>query len=206
MFNLDFGSSFKPKGNLTLLAQSEFKGKHFPNSAKKIKTFQKKMNEIRPIIEYYDESIKKSRKDEATLFTNYLSPSAKSSIKTTIYDIMSNPSLIDSPHGDVVRMTDKVKQCIESYIGTIPQNSRIIKSNLIDAVGNPKEVRVFSLMTFVDEPEFRAISKIVLIDPFHLVIPSEHNGKKKEVVEREAFQQNKENSLCMLDYVNSSNI
>ncbi|WP_379128851.1 hypothetical protein [Paenibacillus sp. sgz500958] len=139
------------------------------------------------------------------MFTNFISETTSESIKTSIYDIFDNPNIFDTPNaGEVEFNNKKIEECLKLYIDPFPASLLFIKSNLVDAMGIPKQVRVFSVMETISNPEPKAISKIVLIDPFHVVIPSKHDGKTKEEVERDTFRSNKDNYLCMNDYVKAT--
>lgn len=198
----DFNGSFRPKGHFETLVRNKLESDGFIQSGKKRNKAKKDFAQISPSFGFFNQDVKKSRTLDIHMFTNYLSESTSQSIKTSVYDIFENPGIIDTPNADAVRFNHpKIEECLKLYIDIIPADCLILKSNLIDEIGVPKPIRVFSLM-MLDPVELKATYLIILIDPFHLVIPSEFEGRAKDVVEREIYEFNKNNQLCMNDYYN----
>ncbi|MNW48901.1 hypothetical protein D3C74_262910 [compost metagenome] len=201
MSKVSFKDSFRPKGSFERLISNKFEGSFVSESNKKGR-FKNEVSGITPEISFFSNDVKKSKNLTENKFTNFLSNSTEQLIKTCIYDIFDNPNIIDTPNADAVRFTDpKILNCLKLYHATVSEECLIIKSNLIDEVGLPKPVRVFSIVEMQHTPEPKATSKILLIDPFHLVIPSEHGGQAKRVVEEQTFLKNKDNRICMNNYV-----
>ncbi|GIP60598.1 hypothetical protein [Paenibacillus woosongensis] len=200
MSRISFGDSFRPKGSFTVIAQKKLlESNGFKESARKKGSFKKDADKLRPEISFLNDDVKKSNKLHDYYFTNFISSKTEQSIKTCIYDIYSDPNVVDTPNASEVTINKKIQECLKLYLPQVPVGALIIKSNLIDGLGAPKPFRVFSIMEFQHNPP-KAISKIVLIDPFHLVIPSQHNGKQKRTVESEVYKSNMNNHICMYDY------
>lgn len=165
--------------------------------------FRKKVESIESNIDFLDDNIKKSVLSEDNLFTNYLSENTPVSITGRIGELFDNPTIINNIRVDTVNMTDKVKNCISLYNDiSEEENPEVFKSQLLDPFGEQTGVRVYVVVLTVEIGK-KAEYKIVLIDPFHLVIPSEYDGRKKEIVERENFELNRNNTTCMTEYMSS---
>ncbi|QLG38719.1 hypothetical protein HW560_11780 [Paenibacillus sp. E222] len=201
MFKVDFGASIRPKGCFDVLTKNKFESDGFLQSGKKNSKLKKQLDKITPTFEFLNSDAKKSKSLPEHMFTNFLTDLTPGTIKTSIFDIFDNPSIVDTPNAGVVRLTKpKIEACLNLYLDPLPENAYIVKSNLIDALGQPKHIRVFTIMEFVTEPDLKAIYKIILIDPFHLVIPSKHGEKSKEEMEHDTYNHNRDNVLCMNDY------
>lgn len=202
MYKISFNDSFRPKGVFSKIAENKFESEGFIKSTKKGK-IKKGFQEQTPSIQLLSHDVRKSKKLHEYSFTNFLHNSTDQEVKSCVFDIIDNPSIIDTPNASEVTINEKINECLKLYINPIPVGALIIKSNLVDALGVNRPVRVYSIMEFkTDNGSFKAESRIVLIDPFHLVIPSQHKGKPKDVVEREVYAANQNNQLCINDYVN----
>ncbi|MFZ3590004.1 hypothetical protein ACOI1C_12165 [Bacillus sp. DJP31] len=101
-------------------------------------------------------------------------------------------------------INEKIKKCIGLYFDiTNEEDSVIFKSQLLDSLGNQTGVRVYAVADVnVDDDHPRAEYKIVLIDPFHLVIPSEFRDPRrgrltKSQMEAEVYNKNIQNNISM---------
>ncbi|WP_138752749.1 hypothetical protein [Paenibacillus sinopodophylli] len=154
---------------------------------------------------YYNEDVKKSKINQDIKFTNYVSNRTDQEIKIRIQELADNPSVITS-HADIVNRNTKIDQCLALYVNLVadPQLG-VFKTNLQNTLGTRTMVRVFSVADLVtqDDGKLKALFRIVLIDPFHLVIPSEHQGVSKEIVEQRTFNDNRSNTICMSEWMGS---
>lgn len=180
--------------HLELFAKRKFESEGFTKSVKSIKSN----------IEFLNDDVKKSVLSSEHLFTNYLSEHTPASISNRIIELFDNPSIVNNVRTDNVDINDKVRNCINLYHNiSEDDNPVIIKSQLSDQFNEQVGVRVYIIVDIAEDGE-KAEFKIVLIDPFHLVIPSKDKGKSKEIVEKENFHLNKNNRICMNDYFKKS--
>lgn len=201
MSNFSFFDSFEKRpGQLTFIAKEKMKSEGFLSSTRKRKKFQREVEKIKPDIDFLNADVKKSMQLPEHLFTNFLSHKTDQDIKTGVFEVINNPSVADSKKVDKVRMNKKIIECIRLYYEDLDEDSILFKSNLFDAIGSSKPVRIFTIPEF-DPSIPKATYKIVLIDPFHLVIPSEYRDKSKLEMESDTYRKNSDNQLCMFEYV-----
>jgi hypothetical protein len=158
--------------------------------------FKEHVGKIQSNIDFLGNHIKKSTMSRDLMFTNYLSPRTPVEITARISELFDDPTIINNVRAGNVDLNEKILNCIKLYHDEIDENEVVFKSQLADAFGNQSGVRVYAIVE-VDKEELKAIYNIVLIDPFHLVIPSQHDGRSKEQMERETFNNNHQNRMCM---------
>lgn len=154
---------------------------------------------------FYNEDVKKSKNISKVKFTNFVKDSISSDLKARIQELSNDPTIIKS-NAVTVDMNPKIHECIEQYAKIdLHSEPLIFKSSLRDMLGNPTTVRIFSKVDIVykDDGHKKALFRIVLIDPFHLVIPSAHNGKSKEAMEEQVYNEHRGNVKCISEWLKS---
>lgn len=200
-------SKYKTNSGLFLKSVDNLPTTSFLNSLARSKMesrgFLRSTEHLATTIEFYDEYIKKSKKLSDWKFTNFLHRiNTPSRMTQRIYDLVQNPTIVDNSHISPVDINEKILNCIRAYVPHVTEESLIIKSDLRDSFGDQVGVRVFLVFEFPDnDPDAKVEFKIVLIDPFHLVIPSKHEGKTKEEMESLIYAENEGNSLCISDWL-----
>jgi hypothetical protein len=202
MSKISFQSSFNRKSSLFSLASKKFESDGFIDSTKRGRRFEKDLSRITPDIDFYSVDVMRSKASHDHQFTNFIKHSTDQAIKTGIFDILTNPGVIESSRAGEVEMKPEILACLNLYVNPMPQGAIVLKCNMTDSLGNPKSVRVFVLMILQSEP-LKMIYRIILVDPFHLVIPSLHNGMTKDEMKRTMYNENRDNKICMYDYVQS---
>lgn len=203
MFNPDFSSSFEksPSVDFRNILNTNLKGKAFTDSVN--------LNDSVVRFDFYDESVKESKKDESVLFTNHLSNNPTSALTIRLQELGESPSVINDGRTTSVRVVDKVEHCANLYIDyNEDDHAFIFKTDLQGIDQRQLGFRVFSL--FQDfQPGEKGTTfhvSIFLIDPYHLVIPSRYKEKKrvlsKEEMEKFIFNQHRDNAACMSKYLN----
>lgn len=161
--------------------------------------------ELSPDFEFYNEKVKRSQNLNEYKFTNYISKNISPDIKLRIQELASDLTIVQNDV-EPVRRNDKIDKCLGLYIDLSQETDPyLFKSRLRTSVGVLTPVRVFTKADLVrrDDGKNKALFRIVLIDPFHLVIPSEHDGMTKEQMEDRVFKQNMNNKDCMSDLLKS---
>jgi hypothetical protein len=165
--------------------------------------FKDSFADIHPTFEFHSELVKKSINSKEYKFTNFLSNKTNHSITSRIQELAEDPSILNNDSVMTVNMNEKIKSCINLYCEIDSDDNPIIyKSELRDIFGTRNSLRIFCMIDIVMvENSPKAINKIVLIDPFHLVIPSQHNGMTKEKAEAYVYRENSGNTLCLSKYI-----
>lgn len=198
---INFSSSFEKKdGFLSQIAKKKMKTEISLFSAKKHKQAMKVIDKMDAEFEFYSDEVKISKKLPQSYFTNFLHISTKEEIKSGIHSIFSDQSIVDTLKGDYVRLNSKIQDCLKMYYPSLNDESEVFKSNMQDVAGKPKPVRIFSIAD-IDFSQHKATFKIILIDPFHLVIPSDFGKMNSREMEKSVFANNVGNELCMSVYV-----
>jgi hypothetical protein len=163
-------------------------------------------DELTSDFEFYSDDVKRSKKLPDHKFTNYISTTVHQDIRMRLHALVEQPSIIEARATSVDR-NNKVDRCLELYVDLSQETEpRLFKSTLETATGVPTTVRVFSKADLIkkDSGKFKAVFRIVLIDPFHLVIPSAHLGMTKEQMEDATYRQHQNNAKCMSDWLRSA--
>ncbi|MBD8839504.1 hypothetical protein IFU39_16960 [Paenibacillus sp. CFBP 13594] len=169
-------------------------------SKKKKQQAMKVIEKMEASYEFYSDEVKKSKKLPDSYFTNFLHESTKQEVKGGVISVFTDHSIVDTLKGDYVRLNTKIINCLRQYYPSLTDNKEVFKSNLQDIAGNPRPVRIFSIAD-IDLSQHKCLFQIILIDPFHLVIPSDHGGLNSREMEQQAFNSNSRNEVCMSTYV-----
>jgi hypothetical protein len=181
----------------------------FGNKKFELVGFTNSVKEIKSNIDFLDERVKKSKISKEDKFTNYLSASTPTSVTFRIDELFKDPSIINNVRAGTVELNkEKIVNCISLYFDlSNEENPVIFKSQISDSFDAQTGVRVYAVVDVnIDDEQPKAEYKIVLIDPFHLTIPSAHVDKRKkkkkskQQMEQETFNKNANNDICMSDY------
>ncbi|RPK28789.1 hypothetical protein EDO6_04316 [Paenibacillus xylanexedens] len=198
---INFSGSFEKKdGFLTHIAKSKMRTEASLFSKKKKDKAMKVIDKMEASYEFFSDDVKKSRVLPNNLFTNYLHDTTHQDIKGGVLSVFTDHSIVDTLKGDYVRLNTKIMNCLSDYYPLLTDDTEVFKSNLQDIAGKPRPVRIFSIAN-IDFTQHKCLFQIILIDPFHLVIPSEHGGLNSREMEQQAFKHNAKNDICMTTYV-----
>ncbi|WP_079475630.1 hypothetical protein [Marinococcus halophilus] len=150
-------------------------------------------------IHFANEYVKRSEFDEDIKFTNHISRSTDRAKIDSVKKLFLDANAIDTD-GTEVQLTDpKIEKCIGLYYQMDDEDKdNVFKAHLTLSSDNESGVRVFGIASLRETEDKAKLSiKIVVIDLFHLVIPSRYNGYSKEEAERVNFNQNRSNRICI---------
>ncbi|WNF35220.1 hypothetical protein RJD24_12150 [Bacillaceae bacterium IKA-2] len=172
---------------------NEFKGNSFKEDI---------TDEYKTEFNFYNNNVKKSRINKDLLFTNYLSNRTPRDITDILYQFHQDPSIIERGKIDQVRLNrSKIKQCLSIYYELQEEEEEyVFKANIETLSAQKIEVRIYCVVDLDSESKHINVN-IITIDPFHLVIPSDHRGEDKLVVEKRTFDSNSQNKICISNYL-----
>lgn len=126
---------------------------------------------------FYDEEVKKSVTNKDLRFSNYLKSDGQSEKCTVIENLSKDLNIIRDGEKSV-DYNERALAVLSLYTSSDLLNIEfVMKSDIYDSLGVKSAVRVY----WIYEQNENVI-KIVCIDPQHLVIPSDHDGKDKNIV------------------------
>ncbi|MFB4260538.1 hypothetical protein ACE106_15450 [Shouchella clausii] len=196
---VSFQSSFSTKKTENLFLSSE--RDKFKTSVLKTKSLQD-MDDLD--ILFFDERVKASKKLERELFTNFLNNKTDRDVIAKIVHIFNDPFYLKNSSIDGISMTEKLHSCINEYVPINYEEAYIFKANVKGSLGDKSPLRVYLYLEVTPTAKQEELNKrlgIILLDPFHLAIPSRHKeGKKhytKEEMEKITYNRNKNNVKCM---------
>lgn len=151
-----------------------------------------------PEIQFLSEDVKTSKHNAEWRFTNFLRRDTSEDIRQRILAVMRDP-FVATRYVDTVRINDRIKNCLSLYVDALEQDVLIFKSDIRDAMTSRQAgVRVFTILDLPgNNPDAKVHFKIILIDPFHLVITSQHDGLGKTEMERLSYNSNRGNTICI---------
>jgi hypothetical protein len=189
-----FTKSLKPQNDLLERKKRSFSERH----QDKFKPEKKKE------VKFYNEQTIKSVHNKDLKFTNFFSGKTKCNVLQRLYELSKDLSVIRSLSPTTVNFNRKrIAQIIKLYIDDFDpkdlEEDKVMKVTLEDSLGQQDGVRLYFLLN----KTFDAY-EIILIDLFHLVIPSKHR-KKGRMIDRESmlnitYNQNKNNNKCISCY------
>lgn len=184
MANNRFNCKFPPKKKRKpieiknadfLPTRSEF------NSSKQLSDLKKAKEKE---IVFYSEDVKKSKYDTGLRFINYISDSKQTDKINGIEKFASNLDLLKK---EVTNLDydERALSVLSLYLGDkITEIAGIVKSDIKTSLNQQDGIRVY---WYLDLGKDKLV--IICLDPQHLVIPSTHNGKDKETMMHETFNE-----------------
>lgn len=159
-------------------------------------------------VDIYNQEVIKSKINNELKFTNFYSYGTDVSIKNRLEDLSCDLSIIKERDFDTNvnfnnnRIADIIKLSIPDFDVKDVEKGEVRKVSLTDSFGCKTGVRVYFLLDPVS-----STYQIIVIDLFHLVIPSQHKDKKgnrkgKEKMLNETFNKNKNNKECISNFFN----
>lgn len=198
MFDGLFTKSLKPKIYVTDRIARKFSErnaeKFIPDDPKKVKP--------------YNDIIFESMYEKELMFTNFICDKIPSNIKIRLTELGEDLNIIrDYDLEPVTFNDDRIANIFSLYIAGFNTDEltkdEIMKVSLNNAFGERKGVRVYLRMNM-------EVIELLLIDPFHLVIPSRYQIKKRkkmksytaEEMKKRTFLENQNNSVCISELFN----
>lgn len=201
MFNDLFMKSIKPEINIKDRISRDF-------SERNLQSFLPKNPKE---VQLYNDRAVHSIFNEELKFTNYISSHISSDIQIRITELSENLNIIRNFDLDPVnfnnsRITDIIALCVEGFNPEELEDDSIMKVSLKDSFGENNGVRVYLIIN-----NHLDLIEILLIDPFHLLIPSKHRVKRgrsrgkfytsQEMLEKN-FRENRNNDISLAQMFN----
>lgn len=194
-----FSKSLKTKIDLSDRKKRSFSERH------REKFKPKKEKEVK----LFSEDIIKSVNNKSLKFTNHYSSLTSFEILKRVEDLSDDLTVIRTlPMTTVEFNDDRITKIIQLYIEDFAPKELnedvVMKVSLVDSFGLQDGVRIY----FIMNETFDAY-EIILIDLYHLVIPSNHTTRnkkritKKEMLNR-TYEKNINNEKCISDYFHYS--
>lgn len=192
-----FLKSLKPKINF-----AEKRSNSFKSSGVNLKPTKEKK------VVVYNENVIQSKLNERYKFTNYYSDRTDAEIMNRLDALSSDLNIIkECDLEDTINFNDdRIAEIIKLFITDFDVNDleadEVGKVSLKDSFGKNTGVRVYFIVD-----SLKLEYKVILIDIFHLVIPSQHTTKKGRKIDREkmlntTFNENRSNNKCISDCFN----
>lgn len=157
----------------------------------------KKEKEIR----FFNEQSITSKESKQDKFTNFLYEDTDILILERIMSFLSDITMLKDLNSTTVSFkndekAERISNIIKLYISDFEISSkdedRIRKAPIVSRLNTNENVRVY----FMINDNFDTY-EIILIDPFHLVIPSDYKKKKAKQVLNETYNANQYNGECI---------
>lgn len=136
---------------------------------------------------FLNESIKSSKTNSNLKFTNFISDYKQQNKINIIQKFSDNLSLIKDRVTSLdydSRMLSIFTLYLEDETREVIKENYLVKSDIRGPLETQDALRVYWFYDLVDEN-----IKIICMDPQHLVLPSKHNGKTKEQMKNETFNE-----------------
>jgi hypothetical protein len=166
--------------------------------------------EPRIVFELLSADSNKSKIDRPLHFTNFISTRTNHNILFRLEEIFRDLRVLQSKEITSVDLRDRIIQILNLY-NFQPSGDQVetdvVKVDVKGVLGVQDGVRVF--LTFdhqMVEDEYIIFSKIILVDLYHLVIPSHFQGRTPERAKVHSFNQNLGNNICISNYLRDSMI
>lgn len=197
MFDNLFSKSLKTKIDLSDRRKRGFSERH----QVKFKPHENKD------VKFYNGQTIKSMYDKELKFTNYYSNKTKSEVLQRVEELSEDLSIVRNFSPNTIDFNKKrIERIIKLYINDFDssdlEEDKVMKVTLGDSLGQQDGVRLYFLLnTKLDAYE------ILLIDLFHLVIPSDLKDRKGKIIKQDkvlnsTFSDNQNNQICISDYFN----
>jgi hypothetical protein len=196
---ISFKKSFSGSLNIDFLrlAKNNFKSEKFEVSTKEPKV----------VFELLSGDSYKSKQDHSLCFTNFISDRTDYVTLARLEELFKDLSSIQSHQLNSVNMKERIENILSLYHFQNSEDlveSKVMKADLKGSLSNQDGVRAY--FTFdheVVEGEWIAKTQVIMIDLFHLVIPSKHKGKTADRSMRDTYHTNMNNKTCMSAFLNS---
>lgn len=164
-----------------------------------------KPKEEKKVTLYNDEAVI-SKFDQSLKFTNYLSVKMESSISMRLEELGQDLSLVkETGSFEPINFSkERITNIINLYLidfnpGELEED-KVMKVSLRDSFGKKEGVRVYFILN-----NSLDVYEIILIDVFHLLIPSRHRDKKGRVFDADkmmnvTFEEHRNNKECISDF------
>lgn len=151
--------------------------------------------------QYLDDSIKRSKTNKSVKFTNYISNAKTEYIKMCLQKLNEDLNVILESEGVLkpITVNTRFKNCLSLYLEEVEEQDSFMQSDIRDSAGGQVGVRIYFRLD-LDE-ESMPVYVIVLIDPHHLVFPTDYRGKSKSKVVDEKYKANAGQGHCMSRYL-----
>ena|SRR5690625_2949794 len=151
-------------------------------------------------VNFFNPEVVKSKIDKKLKFTNFYSNTTHFAVKERINELSEDLSIIRDCIPEEVNLNDRIIDIIKLFIPDFEvqliEDDQIMKVRLENQLGQQDGVRIYYLLN----EKFDAY-EIIIIDLFHLVIPSRLKVRNKILSKGQAmnkvFQENVQNDICI---------
>ncbi|NIK12887.1 hypothetical protein [Alkalibacillus almallahensis] len=199
MIGSEIFDSLKPQIDTAKVSGYRFANKEARFKGERTKLEPSKKTEVKP----FNEFSFKSKYNSDLEFTNFYREDTDQKLKKRINELSEDFSVtLKGETRGVEFDKDRIKEILELFVGEFHEDDlsedEIVKVRLYDPFGYPTEIRVYLTLDTSDLDN--KVYYVLMVDLFHLVIPSSHNGKQSEVVKQETFEHNKDNNKCISEF------
>lgn len=168
-------------------------------------SFSKTTKEPNVVFELLTEESKKSKNISNLHFTNFIGKPTNQNHLARVVDLFSDLSTLSNMELTTVHLFPRVINILNLYhfVESLDQvESNVVKVDLKDILGNQIGVRIYCAFDHevVDE-QWLVFTKVILVDLYHLVIPSEYNGMNPKKAKEHNYKLNKDNKDCLSNYL-----
>lgn len=184
----------------SLKGKGKFNPKFLPNR----KFSQSNDDRFKPTqpkeVRFFNREVTKSKRCEKLKFTNFLSNSPGTEVyrlESLVYDVsVLNNMRTSSVRFNNKRITDILNLNLIDFNPRALNDDSIVKVDLRNEFNQQDGVRIYVYMDTKN-----GAYDIIMIDLFHLVIPSKHKKKNKHTVLNETYKINQHNKQCISSFI-----
>lgn len=197
-----FNSKFKNRKKIELVNE-EFLPSREEFNSNKIEIDLKKG--IDKEVVFYNDEVIYSKTNNNLKYTNYISDTKQQNKMNAMHNFSKNYALIKENTDDATNLeyNERMISILSLYLkeNTESISSMLVKSDVRGSLGIQEGLRVYWYYDLNEEK-----IKIVCIDPQHLVLPSKHNGKNKDEMIHDTFNQTVNSKKhCISEYFETNN-
>lgn len=164
-------------------------------------SFTDKTKEPTVQFELLSEDSKTSKNEPSLHFTNFIGKKTDQNNIANVIKLFDDLTSLQSKQLTAVNLMDRVTKIFELYNYQEPNEqleTNVAKADLKDGLGNQQGVRIyFTFEHEVKEKEWLIHTKIILIDLYHLVIPSRHGKLTADKAKTINYDINRHNNECL---------
>lgn len=152
-------------------------------------------------VRFFNREVTRSKQSEKLKFTNFLSSSPGNEFYR-LESLVNDVSVLNNMKTDTVnfnnkRITDILNLNLFDFNPRALNDDSIVKVDLRNEFNQQDGVRIY---VYMDTNS--GAYDIIMVDLFHLVIPSKHKKKDKHTVLNETYRKNERNDQCISSVIN----
>lgn len=198
---MDFRKSLKNSPSLDIdflkLAKINFRSTDFIDTTK----------EPRVSFQLFSDESQKSKNYPSQHFTNYIGKLTDQTNVNRVLELFKDLSSLQRKELTTVRLDPRIISILKLYnyeeIDDIVETN-VVKADIKDSLSNQNGIRVF--LTFEHKEnngEWIIHTKVILVDLYHLVIPSKFKGMSAIKAKEHIYNLHRNNKQCLSEYTNT---